>query len=51
MLGRTDSRARLVLLLLAVVVASTGMVARLAYWQVGQQHSLSDMAAQSNVYK
>ena len=50
MLGRTDSRARLFLLLLAVVVASTGMVARLAYWQIGQQRALSDMASQGSIY-
>jgi cell division protein FtsI/penicillin-binding protein 2 len=50
MLGRTDSRGRLLLLLLAVLVASTGMVARLAYWQIGQQRSLSELTAQETVF-
>ena len=50
MLGRTDSRGRLVFLLLAVIVASTGMVARLAYWQIGQRQSLTTLASQASVY-
>jgi len=49
MLGRTDSRARLFSLLLVVVVASTGMAARLAYWQIGQQRTLSEMAARGSL--
>ena len=49
MLGRTDSRPRLFSLLLVVVVASTGMAARLAYWQVGQRQTLSEMAARGSV--
>ena len=36
MLGRTDSRGRLLLLLVALVLLSGGMTARLAYWQVNQ---------------
>jgi cell division protein FtsI/penicillin-binding protein 2 len=51
MLGRTDSRARLVALLLVVIFVSTGMAARLAYWQIGQRESLSALAAQANVVK
>ena len=51
MLGRTDSRARLFLLLLAVVVASTGMAARLAYWQIGRQQTASELAAQGSASK
>ena len=50
MLGRTDSRVRILLLLMAVVVASAGIVARLAYWQVGQHYSLSAEAAQTATY-
>jgi stage V sporulation protein D (sporulation-specific penicillin-binding protein) len=48
MLGRTDSRGRLLFLLLALVVASSGMVARLAYWQIGQRSSLSTLATQNS---
>ena len=44
MLGRTDSRARLLVLLLAVVVASAAVVGRLAWWQVVQRQSLADLA-------
>ena len=51
MLGRTDSRGRLLLLLLVVFAASTGMAARLAYWQVGQRQQLTTMAAQSSTYQ
>ena len=49
MLGRTDSRARLFLMLLVVIVVSTGMTARLAYWQIGQQQNLSQIAAQGSI--
>ncbi len=49
MLGRTNSRARLFLVLVAVLIAAGGMVARLAYWQIGQQGQLSDMASKGNV--
>jgi stage V sporulation protein D (sporulation-specific penicillin-binding protein) len=48
MLGRTDSRGRLLTILLALLVVSTGMVARLAYWQIGQHSTLSTMAAQNS---
>jgi stage V sporulation protein D (sporulation-specific penicillin-binding protein) len=51
MLGRTDSRGRLLLLLLVVLVASTGMATRLAYWQIGQRQQLTDMAAQSSTHQ
>jgi len=37
MLGRTDSRRRLLLILLVFVVTGAGLVARLAWWQVVQQ--------------
>jgi cell division protein FtsI/penicillin-binding protein 2 len=50
MLGRTDSRVRLFSLLLVVVVVSTGMAARLAYWQIGQRQNLTQLASQANVY-
>jgi cell division protein FtsI/penicillin-binding protein 2 len=51
MLGRTDSRGRLLLLLLVVFFASTGMTVRLAYWQMGQRQQLTAMAAQSSTYQ
>ena len=40
MLGRTDSRRRLLLVLLVFVVSGSGLVARLAWWQVVQQPML-----------
>jgi cell division protein FtsI/penicillin-binding protein 2 len=49
MLGRTDSRDRLFLVLLAIVVASSGIVARLAYWQIGQRQALADTSARGTV--
>jgi cell division protein FtsI/penicillin-binding protein 2 len=47
MLGRTDSRGRLLLLLCALIVASCGMTARLAYWQLNQHEQLAQFAAQT----
>jgi stage V sporulation protein D (sporulation-specific penicillin-binding protein) len=47
MLGRTDSRGRLLTLLLALVFVSSGMVARLAYWQIGQHQTLTTLAAKN----
>jgi cell division protein FtsI (penicillin-binding protein 3) len=44
MLGRTDSRIRLLILLVAFIVAATALVARLAWWQIGQRDRLSDQA-------
>ena len=40
MLGRTDSRRRLLLVLLVFVVTGSGLVARLAWWQVVEQPML-----------
>ena len=48
MLGRTDSRGRLLLLLAVLMLASTGLAARLAYWQVSQHDQLSVLAAQDS---
>ena len=45
MLGRTDSRRRLLALLLVFVVAAMALVARLAYWQVGERDMLVVRAA------
>jgi cell division protein FtsI/penicillin-binding protein 2 len=44
MLARTDSRARAVVLLLVVAVAASAIGARLVWWQVFQQGSLSQAA-------
>ena len=44
MLGRTDSRGRLLLLFLVLTILSGGMVMRLAYWQVNQRERLTTMA-------
>src|SRR4051794_3984786 len=44
MLGRTDSRVRLLVVLLAFVVASTALVARLAWWQVVRRDALAEQA-------
>jgi cell division protein FtsI/penicillin-binding protein 2 len=50
MLGRTDSRGRLLLLLIALVLLSGGMTARLAYWQVNRQPQLAALAAEQTAY-
>jgi cell division protein FtsI/penicillin-binding protein 2 len=44
MLGRTDSRARLLLLLAAMLAISSGMALRLAYWQVNQHEQLAALS-------
>jgi cell division protein FtsI/penicillin-binding protein 2 len=45
MLGRTDSRRRLVLLLVTFAVASAALVTRSAYWQVVEHERLTAQAA------
>jgi cell division protein FtsI/penicillin-binding protein 2 len=42
--GRTDSRSRLLLLLLAFAIAATALVSRLAWWQVVQREALAGQA-------
>jgi cell division protein FtsI/penicillin-binding protein 2 len=44
MLGRTDSRTRLLLLLVVFIVASVALMGRLAYWQVLQRGTLAEQA-------
>jgi cell division protein FtsI (penicillin-binding protein 3) len=44
MLGRTDSRRRLLFLLVTFAVVGAALVTRLAYWQVGQRDRLADAA-------
>src|SRR5215831_12815200 len=46
MLGRTDSRARLLLVLVGFVLLATTLMGRLAFWQVVQRDQLAQMAAQ-----
>ena len=48
MLTRTDSRGRLLLLLAVLVLLSTGMAARLAYWQVNEHDQLATLTAQDS---
>jgi cell division protein FtsI/penicillin-binding protein 2 len=45
MLGRTDSRARLILLLCVLGVFAGALGLRLAYWQIGQGDELRSLAA------
>ena len=50
MLGRTDSRSRLLVLLLVFLLAAMAVIGRLAYWQVIQRDSLATKAvAQTTV--
>jgi cell division protein FtsI/penicillin-binding protein 2 len=44
MLGRTDSRRRLLLLLITFAVVGAALVTRLAYWQVSQRDRLATAA-------
>jgi cell division protein FtsI/penicillin-binding protein 2 len=44
MLGRTDSRRRILVVLLVFVVIGSGLVSRLAWWQVAQQPMLAARA-------
>src|SRR5258707_10931450 len=50
-MGRTDSRARALLLLIAFAVAGSALVARLAYWQVGQRDRLAEEAFQQTTIR
>ena len=49
MLGRTDSARRLVILLVVFVVAGSGLLLRLGYWQIDQRDRLLD-AAHRQIY-
>ena len=48
MLGRTDSRARAILLLVAFVVVAGALGVRLAYWQVIRRDDLAAMAVRQS---
>jgi len=49
MLGRTDSRGRAIVVLVVLVLVAGSLGARLAYWQIGQQRTLSEMAARGSL--
>ena len=48
MLGRTDSRARALLILVAFVVVAGSLGVRLAYWQVARRDELSAIAVKQS---
>src|SRR5689334_11838200 len=50
-MGRTDSRARALVLLIAFAVVWAALLARLAYWQVGQRDFLAEEALQQTTMK
>src|SRR5512135_1291097 len=51
MLGRTDSKGRLVILLAFIVALSGGLMVRLAYWQVAERDHLVEVARAANARK
>jgi stage V sporulation protein D (sporulation-specific penicillin-binding protein) len=51
MLGRTDSRRRMLLLLITFIVIAGSLVARLAYWQVAQRDRLAGEAFDQTTIK
>jgi cell division protein FtsI (penicillin-binding protein 3) len=51
MLGRTDSGRRLLLLLIAFVVAASALVVRLGYWQLAQRDQLVESARRQIYYR
>jgi cell division protein FtsI/penicillin-binding protein 2 len=50
-MGRTDSRGRALILLVAFAVAGSALFARLAYWQVGRRDDLADQAFQQTTIR
>jgi cell division protein FtsI/penicillin-binding protein 2 len=48
MLGRTDSRVRILLVLVVLVLVAGSLGARLAYWQVSRHADLSAMAVRQS---
>jgi cell division protein FtsI/penicillin-binding protein 2 len=50
-MGRTDSRGRALILLIAFAVTGSALFARLAYWQVGQRDRLADQALQQTTIR
>jgi len=45
-MGRTDSRRRSLVLLILFATVGSALLARLAYWQVGERQRLADQAFQ-----
>jgi cell division protein FtsI/penicillin-binding protein 2 len=50
-MGRTDSRGRALVLLIAFAVIGSALFARLAYWQVAQRDRLADEAFQQTTVR
>ena len=50
-MGRTDSRGRALVLLIAFAVTGSALFARLAYWQVAQHDRLADEAFQQTTVR
>jgi cell division protein FtsI/penicillin-binding protein 2 len=50
-MGRTDSRARALLLLITFAIAGSALFARLAYWQVGRRDDLAEQAFQQTTIR
>src|SRR5919107_244979 len=50
-MGRTDSRGRALLLLIVFAVTGAALLARLAYWQVGQRDRLADEALEQTTFR
>jgi cell division protein FtsI/penicillin-binding protein 2 len=50
-MGRTDSRGRALVLLIAFAVIGSALLARLAYWQIGQRDFLAEEALQQTTMK
>jgi cell division protein FtsI/penicillin-binding protein 2 len=50
-MGRTDSRRRALVLLVAFAVIGSALFARLAYWQIGQRDRLTDEALQQTTFR
>src|SRR5438045_8784679 len=50
-MGRTDSRGRALLLPIVFAIVGSALLARLAYWQVGQHDRLADEAFQQTTIR
>ena len=50
-MGRTDSRARSLFLLIVFAIAGAALLARLAYWQVGERDRLATAALQQTTVR
>ena len=50
-MGRTDSRRRALFLLIVFATVGSALLARLAYWQVGQRDRLADEALQQTTMR